>query len=283
LAQRIVFMAADNQTKVSSHYARHDLAESIFNALRQTGKDLDALTMDDLAPVDHLHVRGKQSTIELAKLAAIGAGQRILDVGGGLGGPARTLATLFGCDVTVVDLTEEYCRVGEMLTARVGLSDRVRHRYGNALALPFPDSSFDRVWTQHSTMNIEDKATIYAEFRRVLRHDGRYALHEIMQGETTPIHFPVPWARDPAISFLQPPQTQRGLIEAAGFSNLQWLDETANARDWYDKRLQHASAGLPPLGVHLILGEDIVAMSRNQIRNLNENRIAIVQGVFKAS
>ena len=272
-------MGADSQ--VSDHYGRRDLAESILNALRQAGKDLNALMIDDLAPVDQFHVRGKQSTLELANLAGIAPGQRILDVGGGLGGPARTLATLFGCDVTVIDLTEEYCRVGQMLTARVGLSDRVRHRYGNALALPFRDASFDVVWTQHSTMNIEDKPSIYAEFRRVLRHDGRYALQEIMQGEAAPIHFPVPWARDPALSFLQPPATTRGLVEAAGFSTLHWVDDTANARDWYARRLQSAAAGLPPLGIHLLLGEDMVAMSHNQIRNLNENRIAIVQAVLQ--
>ena len=150
---------------ISAHYAQTDLAASILNALRHAGKNLDALTIDDLAPVDQFHVRGKQSTLELAQRAGISAGQRILDVGGGLGGPARTLATLFGCDVTVVDLTEEYCRVGEMLTARLGLSDQVRHRHANAMALPFPDASFDLVWTQHSTMNIEHKPSVYAEFQ----------------------------------------------------------------------------------------------------------------------
>ena len=273
--------ATDRQAEVSGHYAQPDLATSIMDALRQAGKNLDALTIDDLAPVDQFHVRGKQSTIELAQLARIAAGERVLDVGGGLGGPARTLATLFGCHVTVVDLTEEYCHAGEMLTARSGLSDRVHHQHGNALALPFPDARFDVVWTQHSTMNIDDKPSIYAEFRRVLRHDGRYALHEIMQGENTPIHFPVPWARHPAISFLQPPETVRRLIEAAGFTLSDWIDETANARDWFAKRFQAAAAELPPLGIHLLLGADFFAMSRNQIRNLNENRIAIIQAAFR--
>lgn len=264
---------------ISAHYAQTDLAASILNALRHAGKNLDALTIDDLAPVDQFHVRGKQSTLELAQRAGISAGQRILDVGGGLGGPARTLATLFGCDVTVVDLTEEYCRVGEMLTARLGLSDQVRHQHANAMALPFPDASFDLVWTQHSTMNIEDKPSVYAEFQRVLRHDGRYASQEIMQGEATPIYFPVPWARDPSISFLQPPAAIRRLVEAAGFLSSHWVDETAKAREWYEKRIQSTAAGLPALGIHLLLGEDMMAMSRNQIRNLNENRIAIVQAV----
>lgn len=268
------------QVEVSEHYARRDLAATILDALRQAGKNLDALTIDDLAPVDQFHTRGKQSTIELAQRAGISTGQSILDVGGGLGGPARTLATLFGCRVTVVDLTEEYCRAGEVLTARLGLSDRVQHRHANALALPFPDASFDVVWTQHSSMNIDNKPRLYAEFSRVLRHPGRYALHEVMQGDNTPIHFPVPWARDPAISFLQPPETIARLIEAAGFLRSRWIDETAYARDWLEKRVQATATGLSPLGIHLLLGDDIVAMSRNQIRNLNEQRVAIIQAVF---
>jgi ubiquinone/menaquinone biosynthesis C-methylase UbiE len=270
-----------NAVSVSAHYGQPDLAQRIIEALVQAGKNLNALTIDDLAPVDQFHVRGKQSTLELAQRAGISAGQRILDVGGGLGGPARTLATLFGCDVTVIDLTEEYCRVGEMLTARIGLSNRVHHRHGDALALAFADASFDVVWTQHSTMNIENKSSVYAEFQRVLRHDGRYALQEIMQGVVAPVHFPVPWARDPAISFLLPPSTTRQLIEAEGFAVLDWIDESDSARDWYDKRIQSASSGLPPLGIHLLLGDDMMAMSKNQIRNLNEGRIAIIQAVFQ--
>ncbi len=266
---------------VSEHYGQPDLGRRILDALQKAEKNLDALTIDDLAAVDQFHVRGKQSTIDLAQLAGISSQQTILDVGGGLGGPARTLASLFGCDVTVVDLTEEYCSVGEMLTARVGLSDRVHHRHANALNLPFPDASFDVVWTQHSTMNIEDKPSVYAQFQRVLRHEGRYVSQEIMQGAMTPVYFPVPWARDPAISFLQTPSVTRTQIESADFTALHWIDETASARDWYDKRVQTASTGLPTLGIHLLLGEDMMAMSLNQIRNLNEHRIAIIQAVFQ--
>lgn len=266
---------------VNQHYARSGLAASILGALQRNGKNLETLNIDDLAPVDQFHVRGKQSTVELAQRAGIVAGQSILDVGGGLGGPARTLATLFDCRVTVVDLIEDFCETGQMLTQRLGLADRVTHQQGNALSLSFPDESFDIVWTQHSTMNIEPKANIYAEFQRILRPGGRYASQEIMRGENTPAHFPVPWARDPAISFLETPGQIRALIEAAGFHALHWIDETSKAREWYDQRVQSAASGLPPLGIHLILGEDMMAMSQNQIRNLNENRIAIYQAVFE--
>ena len=267
---------------VSEHYAHGGLAAAILAGLQQAGKNLDALTIDDLAPVDQFHIRGKQSTLELAERAGITSVMRVLDVGDGLGGPARTLASMLNCDVTVLDLTEEYCRVGQMLTEKVGLVDRVRHRHGNALTMPFPDASFDVVWTQHSSMNIADKAALYGEIRRALKTGGRFALHEIMAGDNTPIHFPVPWARHPSISFLRRPDEVRKLIDHAGFQNLTWLDETANVRLWFEKRIQAAATGLPSLGIHLLLGEDFLAMSQNQLRNLSEGRIAVVQAVFEA-
>ena len=172
--------------------------------LRANGKDPAALTIEDLAPIDQLHARGSEATLELARLAGITAGMRVLDVGGGLGGPARTLASAFGCSVEVLDLTEEFCRAGEMLTARTGLADLVCFRQGNALKMPYPGAGFDVAWTQHSSMNIADKERLYAEIQRVLRPGGRLALHEILAGPVSPIHFPVPWARDPDLSHLRP-------------------------------------------------------------------------------
>jgi ubiquinone/menaquinone biosynthesis C-methylase UbiE len=207
---------------------------------------------------------------------------RALDVGGGLGGPARTLASEFGCTVEVLDLTEEFCRAGEVLTARTGLSDLVSFRHGNALEMPYPDASFDVVWTQHSSMNIADKERLYVEIHRVLRPGGRLALHEIMAGPTSPIHLPVPWAREPSISHLQPPGTVRSLIAATGFNEVAWVDETASATEWFHQRLPATtSEGPPPLGLHLLLGPDFGEMFRNQVLNLSEGRISAIQAVFE--
>src|SRR5205823_4563760 len=125
----------------------------ILAALAASGKDLDQLTADDLAPLDQFHGGGKGATERLARLAALTSDTRVLDVGGGLGGPARTMAAQFGCRVTVIDLTESYVRAAEVLTVRLGLAERVTHRAGNALELPFDDGSFDLVWTQNSGMN----------------------------------------------------------------------------------------------------------------------------------
>ncbi len=200
---------------------------------------------------------------------------RVLDVGGGLGGPARTIASEIGCQVTVLDLTEEYCRVGEMLTARTGLSDRVAFRHGDALAMPFADGSFDAVWTQHATMNIEDKEGLYAEIHRVLRPGGRHALHEVMAGPVQPIHFPVPWASDATISFLRPPETVRALLKQVGFTEVVWVDVTAQATE-----PPPPAGGPSPFGKHLLVS-DFPTRGRNFGRNLDEGRVRVIQGVFE--
>jgi ubiquinone/menaquinone biosynthesis C-methylase UbiE len=198
---------------LDEHYGRGALAAKILEALR-AGKDPDALTTADLAPIDQFHTRGKKATLDLARRAGITPGMRVLYVGG----PARTLASEFGCTVEVLDLTEEFCRTGEMLTARTELDDLVSFRHGSALEMPYPDAAFDVTWMQHSSMNFADKKRLYQEIHRVLRPGGRLALHEILAGPTSPIHFPVPWAREPSISHLQPPETLHSLITTTGFT-----------------------------------------------------------------
>jgi SAM-dependent methyltransferase len=266
---------------LNAHYGRPDLLRGILEGLRAAGKDPETLAPDDLAPVDEFHTRGRQATLELAELAAIERDERVLDVGGGLGGPARALARAFGCDVTVLELTEEYCHVGEDLTRRVGLTDRVRFRHGDALAMPFDAGAFDVVWTQHSSMNVEDKERLYREAHRVLRPAGRLALYEIMAGPRSPIHFPVPWARDPGASFLREPEAIRALLGAVGFEELAWADLSAPSLAWFRERVSRAVSAPPPLGLHLLLGEDFGAMFVNQVRNLEEERIRVIQAVCR--
>lgn len=270
-----------NAQSISEHYQRHDLAALILTALRAAGKNVEAPTVDDLAPADQFHTGGTESTRRLAHRAGMAAGMNVLDVGGGLGGPARMLANSFACIVTVLDITQEYCRVGEMLTSLTGLSDRVKFRHGSALDMPFPAESFDAVWTQHSSMNIDNKRRLYEEIHRVLRPGGRLALHEIMAGLVAPIHFPVPWARHSAISHLSKPEELRAILAGIGFKELLWADETAMAVEWFRQKASTAESSQKHLGLHLLLGSDFTDMFRNQVRNLNEKRIAVVQAVFE--
>jgi len=268
---------------VDRHYGRPTLQRSIIDGLRAAGKDPDSLTHDDLAPVDHFHTRGKDATLELARLAGLGRGSRVLDVGGGIGGPARVLAAELGCRVTVLDLTEEFCRVGADFTRRTGLAGQVEFRHGDALAMPVGDGAYDAAWTQHATMNIADKDGLYRQIHRVVRPGGRLAMHEIMAGLNQPIHFPVPWAPEPSISHLRPPDEVRRLIGGIGFKELVWQDQSATSLAWFRERIAAAAAagGPPPLGVHLMLGADAGPMFRNVARNLEEDRVRIIMAVFE--
>ena len=266
---------------MGEHYSSGDLSARILEALRAAGKDPDALTADDLAPIDQLHARGREATLELAHLAGISPRMRVLDVGGGLGGPARTLAGEFGCAVEVLDITEEFCRAGEVLTAGTNLGDRVSFRHGSALDMPYPDAGFDVAWTQHSSMNIPAKERLYEEIQRVLRPGGLLALHEITAGAVSPIHFPVMWARDPSLSHLRTPVEVRALLEETGFEELAWIDETAQALHWYQRRLAAMPAEPPPLSPHILFGDDFGEMLHNQVLNLSEGRISVVQALFE--
>jgi SAM-dependent methyltransferase len=266
----------ETSAAISSHYGKQGLLQSILAGLRAAGKDPDRLTAEDLAPCDHFHLRGRDATLELLRLSGLRAGERVLDVGGGIGGPARTLAEA-GCSVTVLDLTEEFCRTGAALTERVGLADRVTFRHASALAIPFEDGAFDAAWTQHSSMNVEDKERLYAEIGRVVRHGGLLAMHEIMAGPASPPHFPVPWASVPEISFLRAPDVVRRLIVARGFRERVWRDSSTAALAWLRERL---AATPPPLGLHLLLGPAAGEMLHNVARNLEESRIAVIEAVF---
>ena len=263
---------------VKQHYTRPDLGTLILSALADAGKDINNLKPEDLAPVDEFHIRGREATLELAGASGLDAKKHVLDVGIGVGGASRCIAREFGCRVTGVDLTDEYCRVATMLAERIGLSDLVSYRQGDALNLAFPDDTFDVVWTQHVAMNISDKAALYREMYRVLKPGGSVAIYDILSGPTTPVLFPVPWARVPETSFLVSPEDLRRLLEASGFTIANWEDTTDTARTWFTnvaKKIQ--DTGLPPLGFHVLMGQDFRTMAQNQKRNLEENRIALAQ------
>ena len=274
-------MAGDAVDEVGAHYSVGSLDQVIVTALKESGTDLDALTVEDLAPVDHFHLGGLDATLELVHLADIERGAEILDVGGGLGGAARILATRTDASVTVLDATPEYCRVGEQLTRMVGLERQIAFRHGDGCAMPFGDASFDVVWMQHANMNIEDKGTLFAEMYRVLRPNGRVAFHEVMAGPNAPVWFPVPWAARQSISFLRPPEEMRDLISIAGLKKVLWNDVTDSALDSWMRRLAAAPQGPPPLSTHLLMGLDAQAKAQNVLRNLVESRITVVQAVLE--
>jgi MPBQ/MSBQ methyltransferase len=277
-------VGSGEQGSVERHYTLDDLEGRVFEALAQAGLDVDALSPDELAPLDEFHIRGREATRELAELARIGSGEQVLDVGCGLGGTARHLATKYGARVTGVDLTAEYCRVGNVLNELTGLADRIELVRGDALQLPLKDGCFDAVWTEHAAMNIADKAGLYRELRRVLRSGGRLALYDVIKGEGGDLWFPVPWARRPEISFLVPADELTALLKSHGFKVEASRDVTLPAVEWYRELAAALEAGeRPSLGFHVLLGKDAKEMFANGARNLEEDRIRLVQVVAQAT
>ncbi len=267
---------------IEGHWSRGGIGDAILAALAEAGMDPDNLKPEDLAAVDEFHVRGREATLEMAPRLGLDASKTVLDVGSGIGGPSRLLAAQFGCHVTGLDLTDEYCRVAEMLAGRTGLAHRVTFRQGNALDMPFADGEFDVEITQHMAMNIADKAALYREMARVLKPGGLLGLYDVLQGAGGEVYFPVPWAREPSISHLATPEELRELLEDAGFEIVHWADTTVRGRDWFQARAEAAEqGGAPPLGFHLLLGEDFLAMAKNQVRNLEEDRVAMIETVCR--
>jgi ubiquinone/menaquinone biosynthesis C-methylase UbiE len=263
---------------VERHYGRGRILDAINAALRETGKDLDQLRPDDLAPVDEFHVRGREATVELAQRAALKPNSHVLDVGCGLGGSARYLAAEHQCRVTGIDLTQEYVDVANALARMVGLSHRVACRQASALEIPFDDGTFDVVWTEHVQMNIADKQAFYREIARVTRPKGILLFHDIFEGVGGPLHFPVPWAEESSISFLAPPEEVRRTLDRLGFVIHDWVDKTDSSLQWLVAAIEKAGAsGPPPLGTHLLMGDTARKKLENAIRNLRERRFVVYQ------
>lgn len=276
-------MGALRDDTIAEHYTMQDLAEAIFAGLKQAGKDLNNLKQEDLAPVDEFHIRGREATVELAQQLDLNASKHILDVGSGVGGASRYLASAYGCRVTGLDLTEAYCQVAQLLADRIGLGQLIAYRQGSALDMPFENASFDIVWTQHAAMNIADKARLYAESWRVLKPGGLLAIYDVVAGEGGPLIFPVPWAREPSISFLVTSDELRELLGQAGFQVVSWRDTLEEGRSWFREVAEKMQkvGGTPPLGFHILLGPDFKTMASNQVRNLNENRIGLIEAVVQ--
>ena len=267
----------DTTTRVRAHYNPPNLTDRIRLALAATTPEEQTLTVSQLAPLDQFHVRGVLATAELATAAGIEPSTRVLDLGCGIGGPARYFAATFGCKVTGVDLSPAFIDAALYLTARSELSDRVSFQVGDALHLPFEDASFDALFLQHVAMNIEDRPALYAEAARVLTPGVHFVTYDLVLREGNVV-YPVPWARDASTSFLRSEAETRAALEQAGFKVALWRDDTQTALDWF----KTAMTSSPPNGLSLgvVMGPEFTATTGNLARNLRENRLGLLSAVL---
>lgn len=254
-----------------------ELVAAISSALSAAGLDRATLRPADLAPVDEFHIRGRAASLEIIEALGLTADSHVLDLGSGLGGPARTLAELTRCTVTGIDLTPEFCEVATALSEWTGLSDRTRFLVGDATNTGLPDAAVDAALTVHVAMNISDKRALYDEAFRVLRPGGRFVVYDVLQGEGGDVLYPVPWANDPSTSFLATAQDMRELLPAAGFDVISEVDSSDESLVWFQQmRARIERDGPPPVTFAAFLGDAFGQMAANQVANLGERRIRTV-------
>jgi len=272
----------DDENAIAEHWGKGDVYGLILAALRKAGKDLDALTLEDLAPIDHYHARGFPATVELADRLTIMPDDHILDIGCGLGGPARYLAARFRCKVSGIDITPAFVDTARKLTALVGMVSQVTFEQGDGQRLPYQAGAFDGAYTQHVTMNVADRTQFFGEAFRVLRPGAFFALSEHGLGRAGNPHFPLPWSMDGSGSWLITPSETRAVLEAVGFEDILIEDTGHKYLAAYKQGMELAARrASPALGFHILAGESAPERVRNAARNIEENRTHPVQVVCR--
>ena len=268
---------------ISGHYTSGKLMERLGAALREDGADPARPTAADLAPYDQFHSRGLEATEELARSLTVGAGDRILDIGSGIGGPARYFAATYGCRVVGIDLTAEFCDVARTLTRALGLDRLVDFTHGNALKMPFPAAGFDGAYSMNVSMNIADKPALYREIARVLKPGAWLALSEVARGPGPAPAYPTPWAAAADASFLATPEETRRRLEEAGFAIEKWRDTLAEALAYGARSRAAVERGEKPphRAVMLIHGAAAAAMAANVARGLGAGGLIPIEALCR--
>ena len=275
---------ANDAVDVSTHYRMPGLRDLLDARLGLNAPHGRRWRISDFAALDQFHFGGWQATAELASLCELTPSATVLDLGSGLGGPARYLATAFDCSVEGLDLSADFVDAARYLTDRVGLTDRVSFQQGDARRIPFLANYFDVVWTQHVSQNIEDRASLYREVARVLRPGGRFAIFDPVATTVGPPEFPLPWSRTPATSFLVTAERMQDFLLADGlFAIVSWADKTADALAW---AASHTAPGSPPqtepaMTLAQVIGADAPRMVSNFAAGLKSGRLALVRAVLR--
>lgn len=267
------------ESKIADHYTRGRLENAILRAITQSGKTPDTLGFADLAPMDELHVGGLEATQAIAAQMDLRPGLRLLDVGSGIGGPARYFAAEHGCRVVGVDLTEEFVQVANSLTQLLKLGHLAQFQQASALELPFTSQAFDRAYMFHVGMNIADKAGVFREVRRALQSDGIFAVFDIVRrGPHGTIRYPVPWALTEQTSFVSEIKDYREALERAGFRIVQERNRREFAIDFMRKSMSRMAASGPAiLGIQLLMGDKTSEMLKNVLTMMQEGVLEPVE------
>ena len=269
---------SDDQA-IARHYTHGALLDAITAGVAALGKTPETVTIDDLAPIDEIHIGGRRASEDFLSQLRLGRNTQVLDVGCGLGGGSRFAASRFGCRVTGLDLTPEYIETGRVLCQWVGLDDRIALHQGSALEMPFDDASFNAAYMMHVGMNIPDKAGLFAQVARVLRPGGVFGIYDVMQAGEDDLTLPVPWAETDAANAIATPEVYLAALESAGLRVAAVRNRRAFALDFFAELTAKAAAaeGPPPLGLHILMGATYAAKIKNMIENISAGHAAPVE------
>lgn len=266
---------------LDAHYSACNIEERILAGIRAAGLNPEQrLSPEELAALDHFHTGGLRASRELLEAAEIRTEDRVLDIGAGLAGSARLVASVVGCSIDCIEMSPDYCAGALLLNRLTGLEDRIRVHNGSALDLPFPDDSFDVVWMQNVGMNIADKQKLYGQISRVLKIGGRFAFQEMLAGKVATSYFPLPWATDPADNFLISPDEMRSILIGCGFS-AESFEDTSDAH--LSRTISNATPAVSgQLGLAVFV-DDLAKKAGNARRSLEEGQVRLVRGIFRAN
>jgi ubiquinone/menaquinone biosynthesis C-methylase UbiE len=266
------------ETRVAQHYATEKLEQRILAAFEAAGWQRASITADDLASVDEFHIGGREATEAIAAQMHLRPGMELLDIGSGIGGPARYFASVHGSRVTGIDVTPEYVRTAQTLSVLVGVSSSVQFEQGSATALPFENDSFDAAYMFHVGMNIQNKLKLIREVKRVLRTEAIFAIYDVMRIGPGELQYPVPWASNAGESFVATvPDYQQALVDG-GFAIAAERERKQFALDFFARmRQRNEQLGPQPVGLHLVMGETATLKMSNVVDGLRSGVIAPVE------
>ncbi len=266
---------------IENQYILSGLFEDIIKRLKDQDNDLNNISRSDIAGVDEFHLRGVEVTKEIVTEFDF-KNLKVLDVGCGLGGPSRMLADEFNCIVSGIDMSHEYIRTAQKLSEIIAHKGTTEFIQGDALRLPYKDSSFDVVWTQHVQMNIEDKMKFYSEINRVLKNNGSLIYYDIFKMNNEDVNYPVPWANNSKVSFLQTISNMDSILSNLGLTKIQTTNQTEGAITFlYDAFKKMKTNGTPKLGLNVLMGNSTKKKLRNVQKALKSKKIELQSGIYK--
>jgi ubiquinone/menaquinone biosynthesis C-methylase UbiE len=267
------------KNSITEHYTHGQLLDRILQGVEAIGKTPATVTVDELAPVDEFHIGGRQASEDFICQLELSADDHTLDIGCGIGGTSRFVASRFGCRVTGIDLTPEFVSTGQTLCDWVGLSGQIELYQGDASEMPFTDETFDAAFMLHVGMNIPNKAGLFAEVFRLIKPGAMFGIYDVMQTGNEPLTYPVPWSSVPGTSALASEDQYVEALEEAGFNIIRIRNRRDFAAEFFaeTRRQMEQAGGAPPLGVHIAMGESAPVKISNMVENIAAGRVAPVE------